>query len=237
MADIHEIIPFPNFKNFADKFRQFGVADEIIENLHVVTIPEDKKMLYNEIYGLIRAEPYHGMVFSVPDFILAYLAAENGWGVVSWDHRLLETIQEYLEYDAYWPRDIIQLPAYSIILLDANVLLELTSQHHNHQEEVIAMFSVPGITFVVPESIVDEVEKVHAQLQGSSSKKDINPTGYDVDSEYIEFIDDMEDFQSKNAARKILREMKKRKKEGRTRKGRKALVAKRFGSALGPDYR
>ncbi len=76
--------------------RGLNVPSIILRELHALSLPPSKLRMYEHQYNLIQeAHPYRRLPFALDDWILAYLAAENKWGVVSMDHHLL-TLMNFL---------------------------------------------------------------------------------------------------------------------------------------------
>ncbi len=165
----------------AEKFLSIlHVPEEIISNLYLFTIPSVKDNLYRLHYGYLQEQnPYRQLPFSYDDWLLAYLAAENrGWGVVSYDHHLTYEIRKYLDYDAFFPEDMHELPAASMILLDTNIILHFVDHKQQKKREVISMFADnASITFLISENILQELGRVY-QKKFSLDRKQIKIEQY-----------------------------------------------------------
>ncbi|WP_371801853.1 hypothetical protein [Candidatus Lokiarchaeum ossiferum] len=151
----------PEAVHFLQKLR---VPIEIISNLYLFTIPSKKDNLYRLHYGYLQEQnPYRELDFSYDDWLLAYLAAENrGWGVISRDYHLTYGIHQYLDYAAFLPEDVHDLPADSMLLLDTNIILHFIEQRQHDQKEIMQMFSLnPSITFLLSENILRELGRVY----------------------------------------------------------------------------
>lgn len=134
-------------------------TDVVLENINYLSVPYFKFDAYKAHYEFIGNDnPYHPIHYSFDDFALAYIAAENGFGLVSYDHHLLTQITAYLDYDCYWSQDIDNLPADSMVLLDTNIFVHLIEKWKSEQKnEINAMFEKNrSITFLLTDHIFEE---------------------------------------------------------------------------------
>jgi rRNA-processing protein FCF1 len=173
VSDHHCIKPLsldPEMKQF---FSQLHIPTQIMEELYLFTIPSYKDNLYRLHYGYLQEEnPYRPIPFSYDDWLIAYLAAENLWGVLSYDHHLLYKIQKYLDFEGYLPDDIQNLPAHSMILIDTNILLHFLDRKYEKKNSIEQMFQDnPSITFMVSENILRELGRVYSKKFGINEKK------------------------------------------------------------------
>ncbi len=193
-----------NRPKILSRLRQMNLHGSILSNICHLSVPFFKYDSYSEHYEFIgKDNPYHPLSFSFDDFALAYIAAENGFGLVSYDHHLLTQITTYLDYDCYWPQDIDMLPADSMILLDTNIFVHLIEEEKSLQKnEINAMFEKnPSITFLLTDHIFEELCSVYEKkFQKESDIKEENLIGY---------IDDFDGFVSNHKQRKRIRENKK----------------------------
>ena len=190
---------------------KMNFKEAVLSNIDYLSIPFFKFDAYREHYEFIgKDNPYHPIPFSFDDFALAYIAAENGFGLVSYDHHLLSQITAYLDYDCYWPQDIDKLPADSMILLDTNIFVHLIEEKKSAQKnEIMAMFEKnKSITFLLTDHVFEELCSVY-------EKKFQKEEVCEDEDELKKFIDDFDGFDS-NHKRRIL--MKKRKRNEKTKK-------------------
>lgn len=186
------------------KLLKMKFSESVIVSINHLSVPFFKFDAYKEHYNFIgKDNPYHPIPFSFDDFALAYIAAENGFGLVSYDHHLLTQITAYLDYDCYWPQDIDKLPADSMVLLDTNIFVHLIEKKKSEQKnEIKAMFEKnQSITFLLTDHIFEELCSVYEK---KFQKEEVR------EDELKKFIDDFDGFES-NHKQRIL--MKKRKKE------------------------
>jgi len=186
------------------KLLKMNFRDTVLDNIDHLDVPFFKFDGYRDHYEFIgKDNPYHPIPFSYDDFALAYIAAENGFGLVSYDHNLLTQITAYLDYDCYWPQDIHIIPADSMVLLDTNILVHLIEEKKSVQKnEIKTMFEKnKSITFLLTDHIFEELCSVYEKKFQKES--DIQ------EEDLIRFIDDFDGFESNHKQRK---RMKKRKK-------------------------
>ena len=192
----------------SSKLLKMNFEEAILDNINHLSVPFFKFDAYKEHYEFIgKDNPYHPIPFSFDDFALAYIAAENGFGLVSYDHHLLTQITAYLDYDCYWPQDIDELPADSMVLLDTNVFVHLIEEKKSEQKnEILAMFEKNNsITFLLTDHIFEELCSVYEK---KFQKEEVR------EDELKKYIDDFDGFMS-NHKQRIL--MKRRKKENQSK--------------------
>jgi len=183
------------------KLLKMNFTEAVLNNINYLSVPYFKFDAYKEHYEFIgKDNPYHPIPFAFEDFALAYIAAENGFGLVSYDHHLLSQITTYLDYDCYWPQDINILPADSMVLLDTNIFVHLIEEKKSDQKnEIIDMFEKnKSITFLLTDHIFEELCSV---FEKKFRKEEF------CEDELKKFIDDFEGFESNHKQRK---RMKKR---------------------------
>ncbi|WP_457558552.1 hypothetical protein [Candidatus Harpocratesius sp.] len=182
-----------------------------ISNIFLLTIPDNQKNLFLNHYEIIQEEnPYLLNPFSFDDFILAYIAAEFNWSVISYDHHLLSTIHEYLEFEAFYPSEIDQMPADSVFLIDSNIVLSYSKKNMKLKREIITMFqNNPSMTFLIPETILKETYRVYKSL---SFITQFNPLIYmEKEEQHLtKYIDNFDGFMSNHAQRIRNKKYKKR---------------------------
>ncbi|MHA2017373.1 MAG: hypothetical protein ACTSXY_03770, partial [Promethearchaeota archaeon] len=151
-----------------------------------------------------KDNPYHPIPYAFEDFALAYIAAENGFGIVSYDHHLLLQIKKYLDYDCYWPQDIDKLPADSIILLDTNILIHLIEKEKSDRKsEIIKMFEKnPSITFLLTDHIFKELSLVYEKKFGKEDTQE------QKQPELGKYIDNFDGFETNHRHRLNMRRKK-----------------------------
>ena len=186
--------------------RGMNVPSIIIHDLHALSIPQSKMRLYEHHYNFIQEQhPYRMLPFALDDWILAYLAAENQWGVVSMDHHLLTNLREFLDYDAYWPEDVHSLPADAMVLLDSNILLHFCDQNRAMRHRIRGMFlDNPSVTFVISANILEEMGRVyHRKFERSpiQAAKVISHSEI-AECDVTRFVDDFGRFESGKDRRK-----------------------------------
>ncbi|MHA1476520.1 MAG: hypothetical protein ACTSPA_06400 [Promethearchaeota archaeon] len=192
-----------NRPKIRSKLLKMNFRDTVLDNINHLNVPFFKFDGYREHYEFIgKDNPYHPLPFSFDDFALAYIAAENGFGLVSYDHHLLTQITAYLDYDCYWPQDISLLPADSMVLLDTNIFVHLIEEEKSEQKnEIKAMFKKnQSITFLLTDHIFEEMCSVYEKNYQKEESED----------ELHKFIENFDGFES-NHKQRIL--MKKRKKK------------------------
>ena len=230
LQKIQPIGDFPPMKHF---LLEIGIPASILDDLYLFSLPEKKLSLYYMHYRLIFTEnPYHLIPFSFQDFLLAYCAAENQYEIVSYDHHLLTHINSYLEYDAFWPQDIRCLLGDSIILLDANILLQFLELDSSKKAKIEKMFQrSPSITFLLPEFIFSEIVQVYYRKFAKNSTQTPPRSNLSTGESEMEpsedflhhFIDDFSRFESG-------KQRKKRKAKGKSKKRRSStsVITKRY---------
>ncbi len=186
------------------KLLKMNFDEELLANTNHLSVPFFKFDAYREHYEFIgKDNPYHPIPFSFDDFALAYIAAENGFGLVSYDHHLLTQITTYLDYDCYWPQDIDKLPADSVVLLDTNIFIHLIEGGKSEQKtEIKAMFEKnKSITFLLTDHIFEELCSVYEK---KFQKEEVSEAALG------KFIDDFDGFESNHKKRLLMRKMKKK---------------------------
>jgi len=189
------------------KLLKMTFTEAVLRNINYLSVPFFKFDAYKEHYEFIgKDNPYHPIPFAFDDFALAYIAAENGFGLVSYDHHLLSQITAYLDYDCYWPQDINILPADSMVLLDTNIFVHLIDEKKSEQKnEIKAMFEEnKSITFLLTDHIFEELCSVYEKKFQKEESED----------ELKKYIDNFDGFES-NHKHRIL--MKKKKKKNQRR--------------------
>jgi rRNA-processing protein FCF1 len=218
-ANAQKILPINVDNATKIAFEKMGIPSEVINQLFLLTLPPETYKTYDKHYDLIKSDTFYGDVpFSFDDFLLCYLAAENNFGIVSFDHHILRHIQKYLYYEAFWPEDIFDFPGDSILLLDTNILftfLKHPSVKQQDLDQVKKMFAQnPSITFLIPEHIIEELLRVYEREnkklneqkkpnapEKSTDKKNLS-TKEISEKDLGEFIDDYEGFESFNKSRR-----------------------------------
>ena len=196
-----------NRPKIQSKLLKMNFKDTILHNINHLTVPFFKFDGYREHFEFIgKDNPYHPIPFSFDDFALAYIAAENGFGLASYDHHLLTQITAYLDYDCYWPQDISLLPADSMVLLDTNIFVHLIEEKKSEQkEEIKAMFEKNNsITFLLTDHIFEELCSVYEK---KFQKEEVR------EDELKKFIDDFDGFESYHKQRILLKKNKKKKSQ------------------------
>jgi predicted nucleic acid-binding protein len=229
---LQKIQPIGNFPPMKHFLQEIGIPEHILTDLFLFSLPEKKLSLYYVHYKLIFTEnPYHPIPFSFQDFLLAYVAAENQYEIVSYDHHLLNRINAYLDYDAFWPQDIRCFPGDSIVLLDANILLRFLEIGSPKLEIIEEMFRrSPSITFLLPEFIFSEIVQVYYKKyaaidQQHEISRPLSNLSRNCPSEdsLHQFIDDFSRFESGKQRKK--RKAKARSKRRSTSTG---VITKRY---------
>jgi predicted nucleic acid-binding protein len=186
------------------KLLKMNFSEAVLNNINYISVPYFKFDAYKEHYEFIgKDNPYHPIPFALDDFALAYIAAENGFGLVSYDHHLLSQITAYLDYDCYWPQDINILPADSMVLLDTNIFVHLIEEKKSQQKnEIEAMFEEnKSITFLLTDHIFKELCSVYKKkFQKEESEDELN-----------KFIDDFIGFESNHKQRILMKKKQKKK--------------------------
>lgn len=189
-----------NHSKIRSKLLQMNFSDAVLANIYHISVPFFKFHRYKEHYEFIgKDNPYHPIPFSYDDFALAYIAAENGFGLVSYDHHLLTQITAYLDYDCYWPQDIDILPADSMVLLDTNIFVYMIEEKKSEQkEEIKAMFEKnQSITFLLTDHIFEELCSVYEKKFQKESDIKVE--------DLIRYIDDFNGFESNHKQRKRIK--------------------------------
>ncbi|MCK5343023.1 MAG: hypothetical protein KAR20_06450, partial [Candidatus Heimdallarchaeota archaeon] len=217
---LQKIQPISDFPPMLHFLQEIGIPPSILDDLFLFILPERKLSLYYMHYRLIFKEnPYHTIPFSFQDFLLAYCAAENHYEIVSYDHHLLTHINSYLDYDSFWPQDVRCLTGDSIVLLDANILLQLLHAGSTNRGKIEEMFQrSPSITFLLPEFIFSEIVHVYYRKYATigqshkitpklSKESEIEPS----EDSLCKFIDDFSRFESgKQRKKRKAKELSKR---------------------------
>lgn len=207
LSECHCIQTLRNDQEAVNFLRTLRVPEKIILNLYLFTIPSSKDNLYRLHYGYLQEQnPYRELAFSYDDWLLGYLAAENrGWGVVSRDHHLTYEIRKFLDYDAFFPEDVRDLPADSMLLLDTNIILHFIEQRKKEKYEIMQMFTLnPSITFLLSENILRELGRVYQKkfkqrviFEGPKSNQISKNTAQDFKEEDIaQYVDNFSRFES-----------------------------------------
>jgi len=182
------------------KLIKMNFTETVLNNINYLSVPYFKFDAYKKHYEFIgKDNPYHPIPFSFDDFALAYIAAENGFGLVSYDHHLLTQITAYLDYDCYWPQDVDILPADSMVLLDTNIFVHLIEEKKSIQKnEINSMFEKNrSITFLLTNHIFEELCSVYEKkFQKDSEIKEEN---------LMRYIDDFDGFESNHKQRKRIK--------------------------------
>ncbi|MHA1648517.1 MAG: hypothetical protein ACTSVL_13195 [Promethearchaeota archaeon] len=188
-----------NRPKIISKLLKMNLPELLLNNLNYLNVPFFKYNAYREHYEYIgKDNPYHPIPFSYDDFALAYIAAENGFGLVSYDHHLLSQITAYLDYDCYWPQDIDKLPSDSMVLLDTNIFVHLIEEKQSEQKnEIKAMFEKnQSITFLLTDHIIEELCSVYEK---KFQKEEVR------EDELKKFIDDFDGFESNHKKRILMK--------------------------------
>ena len=194
-----------NRPNISSKLLKMNLPELLLNNVNYLKVPFFKFDAYREHYEFIEKDnPYHPIPFSFDDFALAYIAAENGFGLVSYDHHLLTQITAYLDYDCYWPQDIDKLPADSMVLLDTNIFVHLIEEENSEQKnEIKAMFEKnQSITFLLTDHIFEELCSVYEK---KFQKEEVR------EDELKKFIDNFDGFESNHKQRILMKKKQKKK--------------------------
>ena len=209
----HSIRSIGYYPSIVQNLESNGIPIEIIDQLYFFKINPQNLALYSNHYDLIHQEnPYRPIPFSYDDFMLAYLAAENGYSVVSYDHHLLDSIHAYLDYPAYHPGDLDLIPGDEILFLDSNILLKFFDGTED-LDEVMSIFQInPNLTFLLSNHIYLEMKsKIHewnTEIQNSKAQNDQSIP----EQRLAHYIDDFSHFTSYNRKRKA----QKKKKQNKT---------------------
>ena len=190
-----------NRPKIRSKLLKMNFTETVLDNINHLSVPYFKFDSYKEHYEFIAQDnPYHPIPFSFGDFAVAYIAAENVFGLVSYDHHLLTQITAYLDYDCYWPQDIDKLPADSMVLLDTNIFVHLIETEKSEQKnEIIAMLEKnQSITFLLTDHIYEELCSVYEKkFQKEEKENDLK-----------RFIDDFDGFESNHKHRILIKKNK-----------------------------
>jgi hypothetical protein len=170
-----------------------GIPAAILDQLCLLEVDQAHKALYLDHYQLIlEAHPHLVNILSEVDFMLAYIAAEYCYAVLSSDHHLdylrrmmldatQSVSQRFLDYDLI---DVAQLPALPIdttILLDSNMFLMFAEQSKTKikGQRLLCknMQKATSLTYLLLDFILEEIKAVYHQkyspiieAEGSQSK-------------------------------------------------------------------
>ncbi len=195
---------------------EMGFPKEITENLYLFTIPSCKNQLYKNHYDILEEEnPYRRLNFSYDDWVIAYIAAENKWSVISYDHHLLYEINQFLEFDCIIPLDLEKNISISMVLIDTNFFLHYLEQDFEYKDKIASFFiNHTKKTFMVSQNILKELNKVYSnknrlkkvKLNDNSIKKKNLTLQFNFSDPKEEdlhyFIDDFSQFESRKAKKK-----------------------------------
>ncbi|MHA1611055.1 MAG: hypothetical protein ACTSYU_03295 [Promethearchaeota archaeon] len=205
---IKPITKFPKYLQFLRKIR---IPPSIITQFYVITIPQKRIRIYRDHFTLVRQSArasFHR--FSFDDFILAYISAEQHWPVVSFDQDLLDYLQEYLDYLAIHPPEVSKLPADSIVLLDTNLLIGYCERGPKFKNVVHSMMTEsPSITFLLPESILEEAMRVYKRLYVTPENV-LAICEIPEEAQLTKYVDDFEGFTSYNQNRRNTKKQQRR---------------------------
>ncbi|WP_457916281.1 hypothetical protein [Candidatus Lokiarchaeum ossiferum] len=121
------------------------------------------------------------------------------------DHHLLINLREFLDYEAYWPEDIANLPADAMVLIDSNILLHFCDHQRSQRERIRQMFtSNPSVTFILSANILEEMGRVyHRKFDRSALPSSLKTPSYQVkETDIAVFVEDFGRFESGKARRK-----------------------------------
>lgn len=175
----------------------------IQRQLWELVVPSSRIKVFRDQFHLIQHHTdFRYRSLSFVDFLIAYLGAEHIWPVVSGDRDVLEYAQEFLDFIAVLPVEVLHLPSDSLILLDSNILLTFSGSNPSFQETVREMFlHSPSITFLVATPVFAEIQRVHQRTSFSTKdQKEIH--GIPGEAQLEQFIDNFEGFSSYHATRK-----------------------------------
>ncbi len=217
IASEHYVIyPSSQRPEFKQILLHLNLPQIVSNNIYSLSIPEYQKNLFLAHYEMIQERnPYLLNPFSFDDFILSYIAAELNWSVISYDHHLLETIHQYLEFNAFYPSEVSLLPGDSVFLLDSNILLSFSGSKNDERYEILEMFQInQSMTFLIPDTILKETYRVHQTL--SKSIQEEVSLYIDKEEKYIvKYIDEFNGFISNHAYRIRSKQLKKKTKRKR----------------------
>ncbi len=211
LSGYHSIQSLAYFPSIFEFFEKMKIPMEILQDLYLFTVNSENLSLYTTHYQYIEAEnPYRPLSFSYEDFLLAYIAAENGYSVVSYDHHLLETIHQFLSYSAYHPGDRDLIPSDEILLLDSNIFLAFYQQNLAQILEIQSMIlDYSSLTFFCTNHIFNETQRVVQKMNASKNQFRKKPEGMcqqslmdPLETDLSLYIDDFKYFESHNALRK-----------------------------------
>lgn len=235
-SEEYSIFPLQKKNEFVQHFRQVGVPETILNRLQIITISENRLNIYRHQYNLIKkARYYESLPFSYNDFLLAYLAAEYGYCVISYDKHLQHVIKHYLTFDSYWPEDVIYLLEPTVFLLDTNAIFDIN--------EIEFIFTKTDHEFLIPDFIFYELQEVLRrntkiqQIENNRTKNDViseqQATKIECSSDTLKnFVEDQENFESRHMQKqdKVRKKQNKLDLTHRKLKTWKWLVAPRYRS-------
>jgi predicted nucleic acid-binding protein len=194
-----EISPMEFRKEYFFFLSSRGIPAGILNACQIISFPPEREELYNYHYGIIQnGRFFHDMPFSQEDFMLAYLATELNAAVISYDHHLLNMIGFYLNYEAFWPEDILQMQEPRTFIMDCNILIEFQAQKSEHRSAIEQMFLESKHVFLIPEIILAEYQKLiqikRGHLRMSPNNKQNKKSQLDQDEHPHIFPEDIEQY-------------------------------------------
>ena len=211
-ADHFTIVGIDNQPRIDEFFDVLKVPPTVRKEIYLLTVPPSFFKRFQEEYAIVQEKTTYPLSFSLEDFILAYIGAMHGWGIVSYDRDLLTRIHHYLSFDAFLPNECHQLPADAMVLLDTNILFTYYEGNSEQKHEITSLITENlHLTFLLPQHIISETQHVIRKHEWSSEDEIalyLDPAEGDI----VEFVEDFKGFQSDHTTRH------KRKKQTRWKK-------------------
>jgi hypothetical protein len=196
------IFPFEKFPRWNEFFTQLGIPPLVQKNLYLLNSHRSAFSRFRQEYQIVAESSQAPLPFSLEDFALCYLGAMHTWGVLSFDRDILTRIHPYLEFENFYPGEIMHLPRDAIVLLDSNILYLFHDGTAQEKTEIVAMIEAnPSITFLVPKHILQETKRLFAKREWSAEDERslyLDPAEGDL----VAYIDDFDGFQSENKTRR-----------------------------------
>lgn len=142
--------------------RQFGLSSEVINRISLYQTHKNLTQFIQKNYISAKHEHFWEMNnISFVDFKLASVASVLGLTAISLDAHILCDLPKILKYESLWPQDIAVFNRTGPFLLDANIVLSLSSKTMtDHKGETLAMFNTQNIQFILMDELANEIIRV-----------------------------------------------------------------------------
>jgi hypothetical protein len=187
--------------------QQLGIPIQLLDQFSILEVDLAHQEVYSSHYELIlKYHPKFIGQLSLVDFMLAYVAAENLFSILSQDHHLeqirrvrIDTIEQtsqyFLNYDLVTLDNLPHIPGDAFILLDTNILLSfidpssLMQKFKKKFEKVV--LKTAYITYLIPDFVITEAQKVYKTKYASIALEN------ELKAEVMDYVEDFEGFHKK----------------------------------------